>query len=544
MKRYLSNINKPAVWNSMLLAGTVLLGASSCTKNFERYNSDNTGVNTNLESLIRHEQRAIYNFSGGGDPNSFQLQQNLNADCFSGYMMSANPFGGNTNMNYALVSGWNGEPFKVVYLDVLAYVAQMKQLKVDEQYPPVWAVAQITKITAMDRATDIYGPLPYSQAGGNKTGIPYDSQKDIYNSFFTELDEAVASLKSFISSGQKLPFDFGAIDLVYGGDFNRWLQFANSLRLRLAMHIVKVDAVTAKAQADKALDPAAGGVITANSGNMNIQIVGAGFDNPLVHIAQSWTDINIGASIQAYMSGYNDPRIGKYMDKSTDALPALNGQYKGIRIGSTVLKNDYVTYSTLNFKDGKTPSFNSTTPVQIMTAAEVYFLRAEAALRGWTSAGGTAQALYETGIQTSLDQWGVADANYITDATSKPAAYADPKNAANNSPALSDITIKWEEGVTPERKLERIMTQKWIAMFPEGQEAWTEFRRTGYPKLFPVVNNNSGGLIDSRIQVRRLQYPQNEYNTNAAELNKGIQLLGGADNGGTRLWWDVNKGNF
>jgi hypothetical protein len=86
--------------------------------------------------------------------------------------------------------------------------------------------------------------------------------------------------------------------------------------------------------------------------------------------------------------------------------------------------------------------------------------------------------------------------------------------------------------------MERIITQKWIAMFPEGQEAWTEYRRTGYPKLFPVVNNNSGGTISTDVQIRRLPFPQNEYNTNATEVNKAIQLLGGADNGGTRLWWD------
>jgi hypothetical protein len=88
------------------------------------------------------------------------------------------------------------------------------------------------------------------------------------------------------------------------------------------------------------------------------------------------------------------------------------------------------------------------------------------------------------------------------------------------------------------------MTQKWLAMFPEGQEAWTEFRRTGYPKLFTVVNNKSNGTIDTQIQIRRLNYPQNEYSTNGAAVRAAVQLLGGPDNAGTRLWWDVNKGNF
>lgn len=543
MKRTSNNIYKSFRLRRLLfMTGVILTGASACTKNFERYNTDNTGVNTNLTSLMTHEQMAVINFSGGGDPNSYQLQQNLNADCFSGYMMSSNAFGGNTNMNYFMMTSWNGEAFKVVYLDVLSYVSKIQAMGVDKDYPAVFAVAQIVKIMAMGRATDIYGPLPYSQAGNTKSGISYDSQQSIYNSFFTELDAATAALKSWISSGQKLPFEFAPMDLVYNGDFNRWLQFANSLRLRLAMHIVKIDAVTARAQAEKALDPAAGGVITNNDGIMKVKVSGAGFSNPLVFIAMNWTDINIGASIQSYMSGYNDPRIGRYMDRSTDA--SFPVQYKGIRIGSTVNKPAYQTYSTLNFKDGSAPSFTLNTPVQLMTAAEVYFLRAEAALRGWSNTGGTAQSLYEQGINTSLAQWGVTDAAYINNSTAKPAGYTDPKNAANNAVAPSDITIQWSEVATNEQKLERIMTQKWIAMFPEGQEAWTEFRRTGYPKLFTVVNNNSGGTIDTKIQVRRLPYPQNEYNTNRTELNKGIQLLGGLDNGGTRLWWDVNKANF
>jgi Susd and RagB outer membrane lipoprotein len=181
-----------------------------------------------------------------------------------------------------------------------------------------------------------------------------------------------------------------------------------------------------------------------------------------------------------------------------------------------------------------------------MTAAEVYFLRAEAALRGWNNAGGTAQSLYEKGVETSFTQWGVSAglSTYLNDNTSKAAAYEDPFNAKNNAASPSALTIKWNEGATNEEKLERIITQKWLAIFPEGQEAWSEFRRTGYPRLFPVVVNNSGGLIDTKIQIRRLPFPQNEYNTNAAEVQSAISLLGGPDNGGTRLWWDVNKGNF
>jgi hypothetical protein len=217
-------------------------------------------------------------------------------------------------------------------------------------------------------------------------------------------------------------------------------------------------------------------------------------------------------------------------------------EYTGIRIGCNIPpKPFYSGFSKYNFNT----TFTLTAPEVLMTAAEVWFLKAEAALRGWAGAGDL-QTDYVTGIQTSMQQYGVAAAApaYIADNSSTPVNYVDYLNSANNDTALSKITIAWDPAASQEVMLERIITQKWLAMFPEGQEAWTEFRRTGYPKLFPVVVNSSGGTINTQIQVRRLAYPESEATINAEAEKAGIQLLGGPDNGGTRLWWDVDKGNF
>lgn len=530
-----------------VVAAALLLGFSACTKNFETYNTDNTGVsNGELEAdfnnlnYLKSATMAIYNFSGGGDPNSFQLQQNLNADCFSGYMASATPFnGGRNNLSYFMMTGWNGEAFKVGYLSVMGQLSKLRASNIPADFPAVWAVAQIVQVTAMSRVTDIYGPIPYSKAGSSKTSIEYDSQQEVYNRFFKELDTATTTLRTFISSGKTLPFKFADFDLVYGADFTKWLQFANSLRLRLAIHIAKADNALAKTEGEKAMDPASGGLITANAGNMTVKVTGAGYTNPLIFIAQNWNDIQIGASLQCYLTGLKDPRTSRYMAPSTDTT--FPSRYVGIRIGSITnanSKSDYVGYSAINYKGGV---FSLSTPVQLMTAAEVYFLRAEAALHGWNNTGSSAQQLYEQGINASLQQWNAPDTiGYVNNNTNKPDAYTDPKNAANNIAALSQITVKWDDAAGDSVKLERIITQKWLAMFPEGQEAWTEFRRTGYPKLFPVANNNSGNTINTAIQIRRLPFPQNEYNTNAAAVNKAVSLLkNGADNGGTPLWWDV-----
>ena len=101
------------------------------------------------------------------------------------------------------------------------------------------------------------------------------------------------------------------------------------------------------------------------------------------------------------------------------------------------------------------------------------------------------------------------------------------------------ITPTWEDNASQEQNLERIITQKWIALYPNGQEAWSEFRRTGYPRIIPIVNNRSNGVISTDIQVRRMTFPRSEYSNNLAQVQAAADLLtGGVDNGAARLWWD------
>ena len=104
--------------------------------------------------------------------------------------------------------------------------------------------------------------------------------------------------------------------------------------------------------------------------------------------------------------------------------------------------------------------------------------------------------------------------------------------------ALASIPVCWKQGGDFETHLEQIITQKYIAMFPEGQEAWSEFRRTGYPRIFPIVNDRSNGTVDVNEQIRRMTFPRSEYSNNRAALNRAIRLLGGPDQGSTKLWWD------
>ena len=181
-----------------------------------------------------------------------------------------------------------------------------------------------------------------------------------------------------------------------------------------------------------------------------------------------------------------------------------------------------------------------------ITASEVAFIKAEMALKGWTFVGDTAENLYKKGIELSFAQHNVAIGSYLSN-TSVRGAYTDPRQNAYNNPTFSSaITVKWNSSDSNEVKLSKIITQKWIAMYPyNSHEAWAEWRRTGYPNLMAPVENRSNGVITSVTQVngkdtggmRRLPFSSKETTNNPTNRNTAVGYLGGADNGATDLWW-------
>ena len=175
-----------------------------------------------------------------------------------------------------------------------------------------------------------------------------------------------------------------------------------------------------------------------------------------------------------------------------------------------------------------------------MNASEVAFLRAEGALRGWAM-GGDARSFYEEGIRLSFERCGVADQLTVYMAsTALPGSYDDPAFGYSCS-NQSTVTIPWNDGAAFEENLERIITQKWIANFPLGTEAWADYRRTGYPRLFPVVVNNNPDITNLQLGARRMTYPLEEYEANGETIRAAVdQWLGGQDKMSTRLWWDCN----
>ncbi|MEO8238425.1 MAG: RagB/SusD family nutrient uptake outer membrane protein [Flavobacterium sp.] len=512
-----------------------LFAAVGCTDNFEEINTNPNGITPELfEQDFNH-------IKGGFAPmfNNiqvltpewvYQLQQGLNSDIWSGYMATPTGFaGGINNTTYSLVDGWNGFIWDYGYKNVMfnAYdIANKSKGKYDQFY----ALSLILKVEGMHRMTDTFGPIIYSQFGTSDATIGYDSQEEVYNQMFSELDIAVTELTKRVDAAE--PSTFVSTDMSgYKGDYKAWVKFANTLRLRLAMRIVKVDPTLAKTEAEKAVAQKFG-VFTTNADLF--KIVSPVYTNPIATISDSWLDIRMSADMESILGGYQDPRLSTYFDTSTQ----FPREYKGVRTGIDIAaKSDHQDFSGIG-------AVVKSKEIVLMTTAEAYFLRAEGALRGWNM-GSDAKSLYEQGIAISFEQRGASGAAvYIADNTKMAKAYVDPNFPVNNSAPVNNVTVAWDATATNEVKLQKIITQKWISGFPEGQEAWSDYRRTGYPKLFPVLKNYSGGTITTQFGVRRINFVQSEKAGNSGGVATGVAKLGGPDNGGTRLWWDTTGANF
>ena len=536
---------------------TAIVGLSSCTGDFENINTNPEGIpplSIPVESRFSQPMQSIYLNYQNRD-FEYQLAQNLNCDLYSGYLEVPTPFNGNNNNStYLMNEGWNNTPFKVGALYIMKPVSDILS---NTELVDYVAIAKIIRVAGVHRTTDVYGPIPYSKAMQGGQSVAYDSQEDIYKSFFLDLTESVDNLTAFMQTPEAAvtPTRINSFDIMCGGSYVQWIRFANTLRLRLAMRIVKVDPALAKAEAEAATTQKYGVLTNADK---SVSAKSATLTNPLQVISFAYNDTRAGAPYVSMLQGYKDPRLAatvkpigwfKNKDIKNEAGDPLNqiGKYIGIRQGIVIPnKSNYEMYSVINMDETVKSSLEY--PLPIMNVSEAYFLRAEGVLRGWNMGGGDAKSLYEAGILQAFKEKDVTDMSlyndYIANNTDLPADYVDPFNPANNIVNANDITVKWDETADNETKLQRIITQKWISIFPEGQEAWSEFRRTGYPKLFPVASNRSNGVIPDGEFIKRLRFTEDERNTNLPAVEEAIKLLGGPDDINTRVWWDVAGGNF
>jgi hypothetical protein len=518
----------------ILIALISLIVFGGCTDEFEDLNRNPYQISD--EQLLEDNNLLgapfsimIYNLNGG------QIEEDLCADNWLGYMGTPTDFVGNVN-NTTYSITWNSY-WGRIYGSLMAPSKKVIENAAKYNLPMFATWAKLVRIMGVSKLTAMYGPVIYSQYGSTANSILYDKESDLYPLFFKQLD----SIQTTFEANKTYPgfrkFDFSD----YKGSIPQWQKLVNSLRLRLAMRLTKVDPAQAKIQGEKALaDPA--GLITVNTDNFANSLNGVIM--PVGQICWEWDDTRMGSHMESFMVGLNDGRISKYFAPITDMSLVADHPtmpFKGIRNGGYVkAKADHVPFSKV------VESFRTVQTRRNITAAEVAFLKAEAGLRGWAGAGDP-KANYENGVKLSFADWGAAGADaYLADKTSKPINYVDPKDNRNNFTALSTITVAWDEKDSNELKLEKIITQKYLNNFTNTMESWVDFRRTGYPKIPAAAKNDSSptwGVIPVGESIKRMPFVNAERTGNTAAVTDAVSKMGtGAkDDIATRLWWDTGK---
>jgi hypothetical protein len=352
------------------------------------------------------------------------------------------------------------------------------------------ATARILKAYYFWVLTDQYGDIPYSTALKGEGGNTYDTQQSIYTDLFKELKEAAAQ------------FDGGAPvkgDLMYGGDVSKWKKFANSLRLLMALRISKVDAAKGTAEAN---DAVTSGVFTSNADNAVIRYPGSPYNNPWFTLYDGRKDFAMSNIMDNFLSATSDPRAPKY--GSSDI-----GFPYGLTRDQAVAFDNSSGGNWARILSSEFRQQNS--PLTLVSYSVVLLAQAEARQRGWITSGPTAQALYEAGIKASWDEWGV---------TYTPAQ-------------LAAFLLNSNVAFTAGTELQRIATQRWVALYPNGLQAWFEWRRTGFPVLTPTPNATN----TSKQIPRRYVYGQGQYSVNKANVEAAAARMGG-DTQDSRVWWD------
>ena len=515
----------------------------SCTKDFVATNQDPNEIS---DELLKQDFNLVGSPMSGMlfNLNGHQIEEDLCQDSWMGHMSTGTDFVGNVN-NTTYYIRWNAY-WDRAYGSVMSPAKQVIRLAEENNLPLFGTWAKLVKILSISKLTAIYGPVIYSNYGSTESNILYDKESDLYNLFFKQLDTIQADF-----SANKDYVAFKKFDPSFKGDMRQWIKLVNSMRLRLAMRLVKVDPALAKTEGEKALsDP--GGLMITNKDNFTNSLLGNIL--PMAQICFQWDDTRMGAVMESFLGGLNDQRVSSYFSPVASASLYADHPsfpYKGIRNGAYIkTKADHIPFSKINSAFNDPPNGGNTTSRRDFTAAEVLFLKAEAGLRGWANAGDP-KANYEEGVRLSFADWGAGGVDaYLADKTSKPWNYVDPVDARNNFTSRSTVTVAWNEADSKELKLEKIMTQKWVNNFTNSLESWVDFRRTGYPKIPHVAKNDSSpdwGKIPADEWIKRMPYPEGERIGNAPGVADAVSKMGAGakDDIATRLWWDTpNPSNF
>ena len=368
------------------------------------------------------------------------------------------------------------------------------------------AVATMLRVWLFQNMTDTWGSIPYSQAldPNNNRAPKYDSQSEIYSGLISELNGALA----LINTGEAGPDG----DIIYGGDMGLWKKFGNSLKMRVAMRIADVNASLSQTAFTEAVN---GGAFDSNADNA-LFTYGEGNDgNPLYYnkVIDKRQDYAASNIMLDRLVASNDPRLPCFYAQATASSTYVGEVYGLSEANAAATANSSVSQ----------PSnlvYGATLPGIFMDYAQVEFMLAEAAERGYAGISG-AQGHYDAGVGASIEFWTTLNGS--------------PASATDISTYLAQPSVDYTNAGSGATYKEKIGRQKWIALFNQGIQGWAEWRRLD----FGILQLPADGVLDGTGIPLRLKYALNEQTLNSGNYSSAISSQG-PDLQSTRLWWDVN----
>lgn len=468
----------------------LLFGLTACTNDFEEINTNPNDPVTVQPSLLLRQ--VIYDF---GEQMSYEgfvagdlLSQHrtaLDFNLFDRHALKSPQLGGN--------------PWPIFYTNLRDNEIILNQSRESETFAVYEGPALILKAYMAAGLTDLFGDVPYSQAfnGINGTVTPiYDAQEDIYLAEGGILDNLDAGIAAITAYEDVITLEG---DILFNGDLQGWVRFANSLKIK---HLLRIeDRVDVSAQLQAIVNE--GNYITSNDQNAIFNF--SNTEPNSFRLAQlrigDFNNFVLSETMEAILTNLNDTRLSTFF-RTASSSGAFNGLINGIDATSTAAVLGDLSLAGTAFRED-----TSVLDANFMTAWETSLALAEATQKGLIS--GDAQALYENGVTLAFEYW----------QTELPADYLTGSAAYNNATS------------TP---LEQIITQKWIANIINGYEGWVEYRRTGFPAFMNVQASLNEGLIPVRMP-----YPSEEEALNADNYQTAFEATNG-NSQNVKVWWDVD----
>lgn len=474
------------------LAVSLMLGG--CTSNFDEINSDpdalETGAPTNM---LGYALRETMSRQAGFDAT----------EAWAGYIVKIQYM---DNYNYLPTNNTYGNKFSNCYrrIVLLDDILALTEENADELKNIRWA-SRIFKEYLWLLNTDQFGDIPYTEANKVEDGQmkpKYDSQEIIYPAILENLKAIADEMAAGLGSD-----NIGEGDFLFGGDIQRWQKFCNSLRLRAAMRIVNVAPDLAKSTIEEVCQNLTSyPVLETSDENAYFYWQGSSpYFEPYYNDFRTRDDYGMSNILVNHLKSMSDPRISAIMQPA-----ASDGEYRGYENGALSAPSNIQTISRMGVMYREDPA--GFTP--LLKSCENYFIMAEAAMRGW-NVGISAQEAYETAVKISMEDNGVS--------------------AADAETYLANAG-KWDN------TLERIYMEEWVALFKENCEAWSLYRRTGYPKEIRTSGEYPGkfcsfGTAHNDVPFR-MPYPDNEYQYNKENVEAATVDV--VDNTwGKQMWWDT-----